>query len=617
MKTHDCVTSNPASLQGAPPLPPGGPGGDDDYDDDDEDTYEEAEPYQPDTPTSNTEKAESESSYYESYGEEDDDEPVTDSAHYIQWSASQPCLSPAPESRLCGFLWRRKWLGQWSKQLFIIRRDVLLCYKSPQDARPQQLCSLIGCQLVTRCESSRKLQQRLKMKLLRGSSSLLLGYGSELQAARWREVIQEVSAAGRPETRAELLPCRSSSEEKPEEQDPAEGRRREQRGVLSVLMNCQWQSLLCRVEAGLLTMFAEEEEEQEEVKRSPQYTVPLRGCEVIAGPAPSLRITLSMLGEQLAALEVSSSGEKQLWLKRLQDGAQYHSALSGLQLQTQRFPTSSPDMMDPFHLSGTVREPIYCNTSNLEHMLHSCSQSRESETCSRPAVGERAVQKLELAVKLRAESETNLASAGRQNKRTSFRQSLAVCSERAQVHRHHAARRMTHTTKTLFIHHKHARSISCCQQSALCWSLLVSTGLYWSLLVSTGPCWCLLVPAGLSWSLLVSTGVYWSLLVSTGPCWSLLVPAGLFWSLLVSPGPCWSLLVSTGPCWSLLVPAGPCWSLLVPAGLSWSLLVPAGLYWCLLVPAGLYWSLLVPAGVYWSLLVSPGPCWSLLVRLDS
>lgn len=137
-----------------PPLPPGGLGGDDD----DEDTYEEAEPYVADTTLSNTgmsylfrtplcdvimntrwslslsvtstEKAESDSSHYESYGEEDDDdeeeEPVKDRAHYIQWSASQPCLRPAPESRLCGYLWRRKWLGQWTKQLFIIRNDVLL-----------------------------------------------------------------------------------------------------------------------------------------------------------------------------------------------------------------------------------------------------------------------------------------------------------------------------------------------------------------------------------------------------------------------------------------------------------------------------------------------------------
>lgn len=50
---------------------------------------------------------------------------------------------------------------------------------------------------------------------------------------------------------------------------------------------------------------------------------------------------------------------------------------------------------------------------------------------------ERGVQKLELTEKrrvhLRAGSEINLTSAGKHNKRTSFRQSLAVCTERAQV----------------------------------------------------------------------------------------------------------------------------------------------------------------------------------------
>ena len=65
-------------------------------------------------------------------------------------------------------------------------------------------------------------------------------------------------------------------------------------------------------------MFGEEEEEEEEEKeeeeggerkreRSPQDTVQLRGCEVRAGPDTdhSYRITLSMLGDQVAVLEVS------------------------------------------------------------------------------------------------------------------------------------------------------------------------------------------------------------------------------------------------------------------------------------------------------------------------
>lgn len=121
-------------------------------------------------------------------------------------------------------------------------------------------------------------------------------------------------------------------------------------------MNCQWQSLVCRVEAGVLNMFADEDDKEEgggDVKRerSPQYTVQLRGCDVRAGPDTdgSHRVTLSMLGDQVAVLEVrattgsfesfptvvsslvcfllqvSSSEEKQRWVKLLQDGAANHS----------------------------------------------------------------------------------------------------------------------------------------------------------------------------------------------------------------------------------------------------------------------------------------------------
>ncbi|XP_063752842.1 actin filament-associated protein 1-like 2 isoform X2 [Eleginops maclovinus] len=425
-----------------PPVPPGGPGGDED-----EDTYEEAEPYLPNKTTSNTENAESDSSHYESYGEEDDDEPVKDRAHYIHWSTSQPCLRPVPESRLCGYLWKRKWLGQWTKQLFIIRSDMLLCYKCAQDLLPQLELSLRGCQLVYKSKNNGKIQHQLKLLLL-GSENLVLGYSSFQQADEWRK----------------SSPVQTDSEE---ERPSAVCSLNKDKGFLSVLMNCQWQSLRCRVEAGLLNMFGEEDEEEEEeeeekeeeVKKTPQYTVQLRGCEVRSGPDTdhSYRITLSMLGDQVAVLEVSSSGEKERWLKLLQDGAaktqeNTNGALSGL--QTRRFPNSNTYMDDPFHLSGTCQDqPIYSNTSILDHMLHSsqdsvhpCSVSKDSLTYSNTIFSshnrkslevERGVQKLELTgkrtVQLRAGSEINLTSAGKQNKRTSFRQSLAICSERAQA----------------------------------------------------------------------------------------------------------------------------------------------------------------------------------------
>ncbi|XP_024865584.2 actin filament-associated protein 1-like 2 [Kryptolebias marmoratus] len=466
-----------------PPHPPGGLRGDDE----EEDTYEEAEPYAAaESTASNAERAESDSSYYEPYGEEEDDDGdddgeglVKDRAHYIQWSASQPCLRPAPESRLCDYLWRRKWLGQWSKQLFILRNDVLLCYKCAQDLLPQMEMNLRGCQLLYKSKSNGKIQHQLKLVLL-GSESLVLGFSSFEHADEWRRVIEEVSVGGDEETQSfsslnksdHRLSCRSSSVQidSDEEKPSASCSLNKHRGFLNVLMNCQWQSLWCQVEDGVLNMFGDEEEdkqeEEEEVKRSPQYTVQLTGCDVRVDTERSYRITLSMLSDQVAVLEVSSSEEKQRWLKLLQDGAAHQGhhdnkrqeptggALSGL--QTRRFPTSNTYMDDPFSLSGTVRDqPVYSNSSTLEHMLRSSQDlisSRDSVTYSNTVFSshngfcvsgrnarevQRGVQKLELAgtpvVPLRAGSETNLVFAGKRNKRTSFRQSLAICTERAQV----------------------------------------------------------------------------------------------------------------------------------------------------------------------------------------
>lgn len=91
----------------------------------------------------------------------------------------------------------------------------------------------------------------------------------------------------------------------------------------------------------------------------------------------------------------------------------------------------------------------YSNTIFTKHSEDHRTQTDISSPEERPnqiclpgrksAEVERAVQKLELtgkgAVQMRAGSEINLASAGKHNKRSSFRQSLAVCTERAQVER--------------------------------------------------------------------------------------------------------------------------------------------------------------------------------------
>lgn len=73
----------------------------------------------------------SDSSHYESYGEEEEEEEegVTDRAHYLRWPSPPGAEAEPPgrpEAQLCGFLWRKRWLGQWAKQLFIVREHVLL-----------------------------------------------------------------------------------------------------------------------------------------------------------------------------------------------------------------------------------------------------------------------------------------------------------------------------------------------------------------------------------------------------------------------------------------------------------------------------------------------------------
>lgn len=463
-----------------PVVPPHPPGGLDDS------CYEESEPFVPDS--QNADKADTDSSHYESYGEEEEEEEfVKDRAHYIQWSASQPCLRPAPESRICGYLWRKKWLGQWTKQLFLIRNNLLLCYKCAKDLQPQLELNLQGCQVVYKSKHNKKMQHELKV--VAGADTVVMGFNSCQQAEDWRKIIEEVSGSVYCELESQssssllkcdrLESCRSSSflhtdseEEKLSGLPSAlSSMDMKEKSYLNVLMSCQWQSLLCQVEAGQLKMFCDEGCEE-----SPQYTVQLRGCEVRPGPdtPSSYRITLIQYGDQVAVLEASCADEKERWVQLLQDGStsqgppdhQYlHDngsmdlkvgrALSGL--KTRRFPTSNAYMDDPFQqMSGTVHsQPIYSNSSILDHMFSQNSNnvvrgdsvsSRDSATYSNSEIFsnhsmkvggvERSVQKLDLTgkrrVQLRAGSEMNLTTAAKTNKRTSFRQSLAFCTERAQ-----------------------------------------------------------------------------------------------------------------------------------------------------------------------------------------
>ncbi|XP_069039407.1 actin filament-associated protein 1-like 2 [Lepisosteus oculatus] len=455
-------------------------------DDPDDGCYEEAEPFFPSGPA--TEGVDSDSSHYESYGEEEEEEEeedsVKDRAHYIQWRSSQPCLRPAPESRICGYLWRKRWLGQWTRQLFVIRNHLLLCYKCAKDLQPLLELCLQGCHAVYKSKLNKKIQHELKV--VTSVETVVLGFPSRQQAEEWRKIIEEVSGSSYGERESHssssllrsdrLDSCWSSevlhtdSEEEKLSGAPSAHSCLElkDKGFLNVLMNCQWQSLWCHVQDGALKMYRDEACED-----SPQYCVQLLGSEVRPGPdtAQGYRITVSQQGVDVAVLEASCADDKERWLQLLQDGrrtqsepspvyehldlplpGQPSSSLRGL--LDRRFPAPNTYIDDPFRqLRGAGHtHPVYANADALAHTVQDSQNASQGDVVptkdmstysnselfachirkSRKAAAEleQEIQRLELASRTRAQlkagSEMNLLGVGKAAKRTPFRQSLAL-----------------------------------------------------------------------------------------------------------------------------------------------------------------------------------------------
>ncbi|XP_077801149.1 actin filament-associated protein 1-like 2 isoform X4 [Macaca mulatta] len=147
--------------------------------------YEEAEPYD----TSLNEDGEAVSSSYESYDEEDGSKGK--SAPY-QWPSPEAGIELMRDARICAFLWRKKWLGQWAKQLCVIKDNRLLCYKSSKDHSPQLDVNLLGSSVVHKEKQVRKKEHKLKITPM-NADVIVLGLQSKDQAEQWLRVIQEVS----------------------------------------------------------------------------------------------------------------------------------------------------------------------------------------------------------------------------------------------------------------------------------------------------------------------------------------------------------------------------------------------------------------------------------------
>uniref|UniRef100_A0A8C3S0Q8 Actin filament-associated protein 1-like 2 n=1 Tax=Chelydra serpentina TaxID=8475 RepID=A0A8C3S0Q8_CHESE len=314
--------------------------------------YEEAEPYD----ISVNEDGEAVSSSYESY---DEDESSKGKSATHQWPSTEATIELMKDARICAFLWRKKWLGQWAKQLCVIKDTRLLCYKSSKDHTPQLDVNLLGCSVVHKEKQVRKKEHKLKIVPMT-ADVIVLGLQSKDQAEQWLRVIQETSGLqtegvgegnqyvpdsqrlnylklserhsvasesgsstdGHPESietkdvkkkgttglklsnLMNLGRKKSSSLESPE-------RALETSSYLNILVNSQWRSRWCHIKNGHLHFYQDKNR-----SKSAQQPLSLMGCEIIPDPTPDHLYSFRILhsGEELAKLEAKSSEEMGHWL---------------------------------------------------------------------------------------------------------------------------------------------------------------------------------------------------------------------------------------------------------------------------------------------------------------
>ncbi|XP_053944858.1 actin filament-associated protein 1-like 2 isoform X2 [Cuculus canorus] len=371
-----------------------------------DDSYEDAEPLNPGRSAGG---ADSDSSHYESY--EEDEDGVMDRAHYLWRPLATSPDAEAPgrtEAQLCGFLWRKRWLGQWSKQLFIIREHALLCFRCATDPQPVLELDLRGCHVAYKAKHGKKMPHTLKVMGTAGEV-LVIGFQSRQQTEDWRKVIEEVSSDAPSGLAAISIPASPSSRlgraagsqlSKEEEKDwspqsPARGPQPVEDakgGFLAVRLRGQWQRLWCAVRQGALRMFPEPGGAQH-----PVCALRLEACEVSPGAAAGspqhLRIHIAQRGRELALLQTRSDEEREAWLKTLRargggerasnspctetpklGNASGSPAAGGLLLR--HVPTPNTYMDDLFEKlpSAVAPQNVYSNVERLQQLQQSLDQ---------------------------------------------------------------------------------------------------------------------------------------------------------------------------------------------------------------------------------------------------
>ncbi|XP_062270284.1 actin filament-associated protein 1-like 2 isoform X2 [Platichthys flesus] len=299
------------------------------------------------------------SSSYESYDEEEVIRGKSPSAQH-QWPSTEASIELVKDARICAFLWRKKWLGQWAKQLCVIKDNRLQCYKSSKEQTPLLDVSLLGCSVVYKEKQLKRKEHKLKITPV-GGEAIVLGLQSKEQTVQWLKVIQDISPkpleSCEPQhsvtdsprlicTKGELGERHSvasesgsstdSHAETPENKDVKKkldagwrfsnlmniGKKKpsslespekcvDTSGYLNVLVNSQWRTCWCLIKNGQLWFYQDKGKH-----KVSQPAVTLEGCCVLPDPTPehlySFRINAD--GAQVATLEAKTSANMGHWL---------------------------------------------------------------------------------------------------------------------------------------------------------------------------------------------------------------------------------------------------------------------------------------------------------------
>ncbi|XP_040291130.1 actin filament-associated protein 1-like 2 [Bufo bufo] len=321
--------------------------------------YEEAEPYD----ASAIEDGEAVSSSYESYDEEEHARGKS-AAHQHQWPSTEASIELMKDALICAFLWRKKWLGQWAKQLCVIKDNRLLCYKSSKEQSPQLDISLLGCSVTHKEKQVRKQEHKLKITPTNGDV-IVMGMQSREQALQWLKVIQDISGMQsesvlesslitadnqRPvhikvqsgeltDRHSAASESGSSTDGPPETHEVKEVKKKGSSGLklsnlmnlgrkksasmespektletsnyLNVLINSHWKSRYCCIKDGQLHFYQDRNKNKVAIQ-----PVSLTGCDIIPQPSPDHLYSFRILhnGEELATLEAKSSEDMGHWL---------------------------------------------------------------------------------------------------------------------------------------------------------------------------------------------------------------------------------------------------------------------------------------------------------------